>query len=975
MNFNYTLDPSITNSPLASSIESAIGEAIVFFQSQFSNNVTINLNFGYGEADNKAIPVGDVAHNFSEGSFVSYSTLRSALSHSTVYFDNFATPLSSVLPTTDPTAGGQFFVPYAAQKALGLMLANSTEVDGYIGLSNQFTYAWGQNVISGSGQNDAVGAIEHEISEVMGRLGFLGTYYTDPPSHTNQFGPMDLFRYSSVNGSTVSGRNLATSGSAYLSIDGQNVLQIPEKDASSLGSFGFSAPARFNDPSLGGDVADWNPNALGDSFGSNGTGIASPIGSTDTAIMQALGWKSSLLPDLTINNLNVSSISVAQGHSLTISYEFDNIGFGTIGASPTAVLLSTDTTITNLDTLLGNVLENEISGDSSKNDTVAINIPINVAPGTYYIGAIADSNFNLSESVFTNNTSTNVVQITILASPEVTAGATATFTGGGSPVVLDGSLTLSDPGGGGNLIGAMVSISSGFVSGDTLNFIVRNGINGSYDSAHGVLTLSGTSSLTNYQAALESITYSFSPGNGDPTNGGSGQARTISWVATDSSSSSTAATSTLNVIHVAPSVIAGANVTFMSSGPAVKLDAALTVSDPDSGGNLIGAVISISTGFLAGDALNFIAQNGINGSYDAAHGILTLTGTASLANYQTALESVTYNFSPVNGDPTAGGSDPIRTISWAVDDGSTSAALHQVPSPISTMNILNALIPSDFNGDGTSDVLLQSGGTVVDWIEKNGLYSTGNLLTTGATGFTVVGSGDFNGDGTADVLLQSGGTVVDWIIKNGQYQTGNVLTTAATGFTVVGTGDFNGDGTADVLLQSGGTVVDWIMQNGQYQSGNVLTTGATGFTVVGKGDFNGDGTADALLQSGGTVVDWIMKNGQYQSGNILTTGATGFTVVGTGDFNGDGTSDVLLQSGGTVVDWIMKNGKYQSGNVLTTGATGFSVVGAGDYNGDGTADILLQNGGTVVDWIIKNGQYQTGNVLTTGATGFNVIAS
>jgi uncharacterized protein YukJ len=68
---------------------------------------------------------------------------------------------------------------------------------------------------------------------------------------------------------------------------------------------------------------------------------------------------------------------------------------------------------------------------------------------------------------------------------------------------------------------------------------------------------------------------------------------------------------------------------------------------------------------------------------------------------------------------------------------------------------------------------------------KNGAYQSGNVLTTAATGFTVVGTGDYNGDGTADVLLQSGGTVVDWIIKNGQYQTGNVLTTAATGFNVI----------------------------------------------------------------------------------------------------------------------------------------------------------------------------------------------
>ena len=55
------------------------------------------------------------------------------------------------------------------------------------------------------------------------------------------------------------------------------------------------------------------------------------------------------------------------------------------------------------------------------------------------------------------------------------------------------------------------------------------------------------------------------------------------------------------------------------------------------------------------------------------HGTLTLTGTASVANYQTALESVTYSFSPANGDPTAGGSDTSRTINWTADDGTSSA--------------------------------------------------------------------------------------------------------------------------------------------------------------------------------------------------------------------------------------------------------------------------------------------------------------
>jgi uncharacterized protein YukJ len=69
-------------------------------------------------------------------------------------------------------------------------------------------------------------------------------------------------------------------------------------------------------------------------------------------------------------------------------------------------------------------------------------------------------------------------------------------------------------------------------------------------------------------------------------------------------------------------------------------------------------------------------------------------------------------------------------------------------------------------------------------------------------------------------------------MQNGKYETGNVLTTAAAGWNVVGTGDFTGNGTDDILLQNGGTVAEWIMNNGAYQSGRILTTNATGWKVV-----------------------------------------------------------------------------------------------------------------------------------------------
>ena len=124
-----------------------------------------------------------------------------------------------------------------------------------------------------------------------------------------------------------------------------------------------------------------------------------------------------------------------------------------------------------------------------------------------------------------------------------------------------------------------------------------------------------------------------------------------------------AATSTLTTVHAAPTVTAGGTVSFSGGGSPVLLDSTLTVSDADSGGKLAGATVAISSGFISGDTLNFTSQSGITGSYNSATGVLTLAGSATLAQYQTALDSITYSFT-AGGDPT-GGAAAVGVIATA----------------------------------------------------------------------------------------------------------------------------------------------------------------------------------------------------------------------------------------------------------------------------------------------------------------------
>ena len=79
-------------------------------------------------------------------------------------------------------------------------------------------------------------------------------------------------------------------------------------------------------------------------------------------------------------------------------------------------------------------------------------------------------------------------------------------------------------------------------------------------------------------------------------------------------------------------------------------------------------MVEISSNYVNGeDSLSFSNQNGISGSWDASSGTLTLSGTATVAEYQTALQSITYT----NGseDPSAA----TRTISFTVNDGDTDS--------------------------------------------------------------------------------------------------------------------------------------------------------------------------------------------------------------------------------------------------------------------------------------------------------------
>jgi len=231
----------------------------------------------------------------------------------------------------------------------------------------------------------------------------------------------------------------------------------------------------------------------------------------------------------------------------------------------------------------------------------------------------------------------------------------AYYTEDGGPVSITGNLAVSDIDDS-SIEAATVSITNNYIPGDDhLNFTDQAGITGNFDSATGILTLTGTDTLANYQNALHSVTYHSS--NDNP----SALPRTVSFLVNDGDIDSNILTRDVNIIPAndAPvlSTIEALPVNFNENSGPSGITGNLSVSDIDDT-NIESAVVSIAGNFVSGeDHLGFADQFGITGNYDSATGVLTLTGSATIAEYQSALHSV--NYQNVSNNPTLPASKPL----------------------------------------------------------------------------------------------------------------------------------------------------------------------------------------------------------------------------------------------------------------------------------------------------------------------------
>ena len=117
------------------------------------------------------------------------------------------------------------------------------------------------------------------------------------------------------------------------------------------------------------------------------------------------------------------------------------------------------------------------------------------------------------------------------------------YTKNSTPIVISPVITVTDNI---DIAGATATISAGLTSGDVLGFAAQNGITGTYAPSTGVLTLSGASTVGDYQTALRSVTYGSTSQNPTATSA----SRTVSWQVTDANSDQSVAVTSLSLIHI-----------------------------------------------------------------------------------------------------------------------------------------------------------------------------------------------------------------------------------------------------------------------------------------------------------------------------------------------------------------------------------------------------------------------------------------
>lgn len=366
MDIQLYFDPSVSKAP--SGFTDAVNYVASYYDTAFTNSVTVAIDVGYGEVDGQSVGqnLGESISNYSS---YNYSSLRSTL------LAEATTPTQqqayATLPASSPY-NATLWLSLAQQRALGLISASGggqSNPDGWVGFSNNLNFSYSPSSTPTGGAYYFVGVVEHEFSEIMGRTSFDSTgAINNAPSYT----PMDLFRYTRSGGYATKW----TLNPSYFSIDNGNTPLL-----------------YWNNGTIdrSGDLGDWansgpngatptGPDAFLDETPADQVNGLSP---TDFTLMNVLGWQQ---PNPGPPAGTTADLIMRDGS--TGNYEICDIGNNAILAGYPLVRVGTEWQLAGLGGFNGHDTSDMALRDSNNGNFEIYDISNNNVSGTADLGQV-----------------------------------------------------------------------------------------------------------------------------------------------------------------------------------------------------------------------------------------------------------------------------------------------------------------------------------------------------------------------------------------------------------------------------------------------------------------------------------------------------------------------------------------------------------------------------------------------------------
>jgi VCBS repeat-containing protein len=425
----------------------------------------------------------------------------------------------------------------------------------------------------------------------------------------------------------------------------------------------------------------------------------------------------------------------------------------------------------------------------------------------------------------------------------------------------------------------------------------------------------------------------------------------FTYKANDGSADSNVATVniTINPVNDAPVLANGSSITYTENDPATAVNTAITISDVDSA-NLVGATIQITGNYASGqDVLSYATALGITGSFNSSTGTLTLSGTSSVANYQTALRNVKY--SNTSDDP----STAQRTVVFQVNDGgSVNNLSNTVSNTVSVTAVNDPPVATAYSGlpaQASIPITYPAG-------KLNGTdVEAGTTVTVDTTPINLVNIASLtinaNGSFTMTPVPQSAGGTASFqyrVSDDGNPPPGVSGAYATVSFNVAGPAIYFSRsvpvGSGNCTLGNECTVTTAVANIGSFTNASIFVSDAnsqsigsvslnSGGSIIGQGvtaasfdSLYGIGTPSqgvlaarpAVNQPRPTLSGNVTMNNNSQTRGFNLSAATGNALTATLRSGLVVTEMNVTIGSGTAVDFNSSSGTFAFGTITATGS-------------------------------------------------------